>query len=60
MNYDESLTTLQCASRAIKIKVNPLMNEKIEMKKMKDKLNEMINIKNSEALLKQNNQIGNF
>jgi len=57
MNYDESLTTLQCASRAIKIKVNPLINERIEMKKIKEKLTEMINIKNSEALIKQNNQI---
>ncbi len=60
MNYDESLTTLQCASRAIKIKVNPLVNEKIEMKKIKEKLNEIINIKNSEMLLKQNNQLGNI
>lgn len=58
MNYDESLTTLQCASRAIKIKVNPLVNERIEMKKIKEKLNEIINIKNSETLLKQNNQLG--
>ena len=58
MNYDESLTTLQCASRAIKIKVNPLVNERIEMKKIKEKLNEIINIKNSEQLLKQNNQLG--
>jgi hypothetical protein len=58
MNYDESLTTLQCASRAIKIKVNPLVNERIEMKKIKEKLNEIINIKNSEMLLKQNNQLG--
>jgi hypothetical protein len=60
MNYDESLTTLQCASRAIKIKVNPLVNERIEMKKIKEKLNEIINIKNSEMLLKQNNQLGNI
>jgi hypothetical protein len=60
MNYDESLTTLQCASRAIKIKVNPLVNERIEMKKIKEKLNEIINIKNSEQLLKQNNQLGKF
>ena len=49
---------LRAKSRAIKIKVNPLVNERIEMKKIKEKLNEIINIKNSETLLKQNNQLG--
>lgn len=36
MNYDETLTTLQFASRANKIKVNAKINEKIELKAKKD------------------------
>jgi hypothetical protein len=40
MNYDETITTLQFASRAIKIRVNVHVNEKIEMKKIKEKLQE--------------------
>jgi hypothetical protein len=44
MNYEETLTTLQFASRAIKIKVEAKINEKVEMRK-KEKLVEFKNIK---------------
>jgi hypothetical protein len=33
MNYEETLTTLQFASRAIKIKIEAKINEKVETKK---------------------------
>jgi hypothetical protein len=46
MNYDESFTTLQFASRAIKIRVDAHINEKIEMKKLQDKLIDFAKIKN--------------
>ena len=38
MNFEESITTMQFASRAIKIKVNPHIFEKIDIKQIKDKL----------------------
>jgi hypothetical protein len=44
MNYDETFTTLQFASRAIKIKVNAFVNEKVEMKKTYEKLIDYLNI----------------
>lgn len=46
-NYDETLTTLQFASRAIKIKVDPHINEKIESNNKGGKLVEFKNLKNS-------------
>jgi len=56
-NYDETLTTLQFASRAIKIKVNAQINEKIEMKKIKEKLNDFIKIKNIDSIMQENNKL---
>jgi hypothetical protein len=41
MNYDETMTTLQFASRAIKIRLSVHINEKIEMKKIKEKLQDL-------------------
>jgi hypothetical protein len=38
MNYEETLTTLQFASRAIKIKIEAKINEKIETKKIQEKV----------------------
>jgi hypothetical protein len=48
MNYDETFTTLQFASRAIKIRVDAHINEKVEMKKLQDKLIDFAKIKNIE------------
>lgn len=52
MNYDETFTTLQFASRAIKIKVDAHINEKIEMKKLQDKLIDFARIKQIESMIK--------
>ncbi len=57
MNYDETITTLQFASRAIKIKVNASVNEKIEMKKIKDKINDISKIKNIDSILKEKHKL---
>ena len=57
MNYDETITTLQFASRAIKIKVNAHINEKIEMKRMKDKLNDYSKLKNMDQILLNNHRL---
>ena len=57
MNYEETLTTLHFASRAIKITVHPHINEKIEMKKIKEKLNEFIRIKNLDSILHENHKL---
>ncbi len=57
MNYDETITTLQFASRAIKIKVNAHVNEKIEMKKLKDKLQDLTKIKNIESVVQEKNKL---
>jgi hypothetical protein len=57
MNHDETLTTLQFASRAIKIKVNAKVNEKIEMKKIKEKMNDFIKIKNIDSIIQENNKL---
>jgi len=46
MNYDESITTLTFASRAIKIKVNPHIYEKIDVKQLKDKIASNNSLKN--------------
>lgn len=52
MNYDETFTTLQFASRAIKIKVDAHINEKVEMKKIKEKLIEYSKIKQVDPMSK--------
>ena len=57
MNYEETVTTLQFASRAIKIKVNAHVNEKIEMKKIKDKLTEFSKIKNLDSMMQEKNKL---
>lgn len=57
MNYDETIITLQFASRAIKIKIHAKKNEKIEMKKIQDTLDELKKIKDYELILQQNNMI---
>ena len=57
MNYDETITTLQFASRAIKIKVNVHVNEKIEMKRIKDKLQELGKIQKTETILQENKKL---
>jgi kinesin family protein 11 len=49
MNYEETLTTLQFASRAIKIKVEAKVNEKIEMRKVKENLMDFKNLKTIHA-----------
>ena len=54
MNYDETFTTLQFASRAIKIKVDAHINEKVEMKKIKEKLIDFSKIKQIEPVSKNN------
>jgi hypothetical protein len=54
MNFDETITTLQFASRAIKIKVNAHINEQIKTKKMKEKMKEFIKIKNLDSVIQEN------
>jgi hypothetical protein len=57
MNFDETITTLQFASRAIKIRVNAKINEKIELKKMKEKLNDIIKIQKMDYILSENKRL---
>jgi hypothetical protein len=57
VNYDETIITLQFASRAIKIKIHAKKNEKIEMKKIKDTIDELKKIKNYDLILQENNRI---
>lgn len=57
VNYDETIITLQFASRAIKIKINAKKNEKIEMKKIKDTIDELKKIKDYEMILQENHNI---
>jgi hypothetical protein len=57
MNYDETITTLQFASRAIKIKVHAHINEKIEMKKIKDKLNDLNKITKLDLMINENKKL---
>ena len=57
MNYDETIITLQFASRAIKIKIHAKKNEKIEMKKIKDTIDELKKIKDYDMILYENNLI---
>lgn len=57
MNYDETMTTLQFASRAIKIRVNAHVNEKIEMKKIKEKMNDLVRIKNLDLMMQENKRL---
>jgi len=38
MNFEETITTMQFASRAIRIKVDPHIFEKIDVKQLKEKL----------------------
>ena len=59
MNYDETITTLQFASRAIKIKVNAKINEKIELKKIRDKLKDLNKIKNMDLIILENKKLEN-
>jgi len=57
VNYDETIITLQFASRAIKIKIHAKKNEKIEMKKIKDTIDELKKIKDYDLILQENNRI---
>jgi hypothetical protein len=57
VNYDETIITLQFASRAIKIKVHAKKNEKIEMKKIKETIDELKKIKGYDLILHENNLI---
>jgi hypothetical protein len=59
MNYDETMTTLQFASRAIKIRLSVHINERIEMKKIKEKLQDLnINkIQKYDSVLKESKKL---
>lgn len=57
VNYDETIITLQFASRAIKIKTHAKKNEKIEMKKIKETIDELKKIKGYDLILQENNLI---
>ena len=57
MNYDETITTLQFASRAIKIKVDPKINEKVEMRKLKEQVIDFKNLKNIDSIIQENKKI---
>lgn len=58
MNYDETLTTLQFASRAVKIKLNTSINENIDLNKnKKSQVKKGLNINNYFNSLFQNDKL---
>lgn len=54
LNYDETLTTLQFANRAIKISNLTSVNEKIEIKALKESVQKIINQSQPNMLLHEN------